>query len=389
MAFPVNYYNSSGQQIQYIGTTPDYYGNSQYPTVLQETHVPLVSAYELDALELSSHGSITLTTDADQKAVQLTSSAGGTDTLVNVGDQSANVQAADVHMLADKSVVTATTSTGTLVGSSTGDRSEMHTNATNMSLATNSAASGGKGGALETSSSQGPRLSVGSASIDVSSPRVRMRSTVAEDFFVGNNANASISVENDRILISHNIDIQGQLNSISATNETLAVEDNIIKLVTSNIADSELSQNGTGMLIDTVPTTADPVGDFKAADGSALFLNGDSTVNVTKARDSSAFAKQLAFMPGDGARMTGGRIKTVALREPAWNLEGGSIRLTRDVPVGPGSLRRYCMCMRVDDDGNLEVNRITQPMTWNDTTNKFVEGVPIVDTMVRFDRSGT
>jgi hypothetical protein len=181
----------------------------------------------------------------------------------------------------------------------------------------------------------------------------------------------------DKVTIYKDIDILGTLNNIDGTMGYLNVEDPIVRLARNDVTDTDAS-GSTGIAIETVPGA---VGDvaymerFKAGDGSPLFVS-NGAVNVEKATGSKIFDKMVAHSVGQGLQSSGVRSAAARLEGPAWEVQGGSIRLERFTPGAPGDVTRYVMNMRVTDDGSFEISRIKVPMTFDAGVGKHVESGP-------------
>lgn len=374
----VPYQNSVDGFIMSAGAPANYYGGSVQPAVFTDTHAPIVSAMGLDGLEIASSKNIYLTAKGNTHSATL--SVDQTQPLHitehNTGPLATSVTASTCNVQASLETLEAKSQVRTSVGASSATA-----NAAEVTCGTGSSqicAGAGSGNTLRTSSSI---VSAHSGHISLASP-------AGQEFFVAGEADAAISTSGSLVQIRKDIDIRGQLNNVSASSVVLRINDNRVKLASKCTTDSEIGGDDTGMSIETVPPV-DVVSKFTNNDGTPLFVAGDGSIDKDKAVSAKLFEKHLAFKNRAGAKMLGVQNVQGRTTEPTWCLDGGALRITRDVPKGGGLATRVSICMRIDDFGNLEINRISRPMTWNVTNNLYTEGLPVVDELERFDVDST
>lgn len=197
-----------------------------------------------------------------------------------------------------------------------------------------------------------------------------------------------LRVENDRVAIHRDVDVHGTLNNISGSSATLQVADSTISVATSTPLESGVqgSQTGTGVIVDTVPGSASDVSfisQFKKADGTSIFIDGDGAVDVAKGVSSTLFNKHVVHRVGGGAKLLGQRTPDSRSSGPAWDIQGGALRLRRVVPdpAGGGNATEYAVSMRVSDTGSFEVVQIKILLTYNGTEQKYARGTPEVSVL--------
>lgn len=396
--------------INYIGANPDYYGDGG-PVVLSEVHTARISAYELDTLELASHGKVVVTTNATEKALEIgcegVADPGVIDTaVIDSGDKNLRLATNGELQFAgqDLKYEAATSYHATVEAASPTDPT-FHHYATASKMVMGTGVLDGNmdvqsGGFLQTTPDEFA-LGHGDAAIKSTAAgvatRVRYETAAAHEFFVGSDAASQldgqgvIEVTANKVTIRRNVDLTGMLNSIATETTTLQVEDQIIRLAhtddeaTKN-RDVLLSQDRTGLAIDTVPGSyaddAAYMGTFKAADGSKLFVDDDNTqILVDKANTSKVFRKEVAFYLNEGAKTAGKSTADSRLQEPYWNVSGGSFRMNRTVPAANGTAKNFGISFRITDAGDMEMVRSTKVLEWNETAQTYEDSATVQPTV--------
>jgi hypothetical protein len=379
--------------INYIGSDPEYYPDGG-PVVVPQLHTARVDAHDLDALELSTGGSVLVSTngqakaleikglgvkdpavldttviDSGNKSLRLASSSGVVFDSENVTFSAGSMFRSEIPVV-DRSMPTfhhIATPTNMLVGSGVLDADDavvtgsfLLTDADTFQLRTDTASI---------------RSEAGPAS------RLRFDALHAHEFFTGP-ASASappgsgaVEILEDRIVIRRDVDIVGSIDSIATDSTALRVEDQIVQLAYSDDPDtanrdSVLQGAKTGLLIDTVPGSyADDAAymeRFRASDGTKLFVDDVSeTIDVSKARESGLFVKEVAYYLNGGMKMAGRRTTESRLSEPYWNLAGGALQVSRTIPLGDGKAKKVALGFRVVDNGTVEMIRVSRFLAWD------------------------
>jgi hypothetical protein len=272
----IEYQHDASQYINYTGSDADY-----YPTggamVVPSIETARVSAKDLDAMELASSGKIVLTTDGDEKALEVrglgiadpavvdtTVIDSGTKGLSFKSDVGVDIAANHVGLRAidnyHSTVQVANASTPTFHHKATDDRMILGNGIVDPN---NQIASGAF---LETTPDS---FSLGHDDAKIASTygvnsRIRYEAAQAHEFFVGSDASTqvdgagAIEIRGDKVIIRKDVHLAGTINSVATDTTTLRVEDQIIKLAHTNDAatanrDMLLCQSKTRLSIDTVP----------------------------------------------------------------------------------------------------------------------------------------
>lgn len=395
-------------KINYLGNDPEYWPDGG-PVVVPELHTARVSAFELDALELASHGKIVFTTNGTEKALEVRA-LGVADPAVldtTVLDTGSNVlqlkSDAETRITADtiafnasskfqSTVKVANASTPTFHHIATPDRMIMGTGVLDPNDAILS-------GSFLTTTADSFRLGHDSASIRSTAgadSRIRFEAAQAHEFFVGQDAatqspgTGAIEITPSKVTIRKDVDLLGTINSVTTDATTLNVEDQVIRLAYTNDpatanTDALLEHSKTGLTIDTVPGSytedKDYMSKFKGSDGSKLFVDDTAqTINVQKAQQSGLFTKEMAFYLNKGARSAGVASSQSRLEEPFWNLSGGALHMSHTVPNGNGKARKFSLGFRITDTGNFEMVRLTKNLAWDNAATKYVPDATVPDT---------
>lgn len=394
--------------INYIGSDPEYYPDSG-PVVLPALHTARVSGYDLDNLELASAGKVTLTTNGSAKALEVrglgvadpavidtTVLDAGTNELVlqsstgtkfsadqiTFNSDTAYHATIDVANASDPTFHHYATPTSMVVGTGTLDANNVPTSGAFLSTTADSFSIGHDTASIKSDSA--------------ADSRIRYEATQAHEFFVGSDAatqaqgTGAIEITADKVIIRKDVDLTGTINSISTDTTSLEVEDQVIRLAhtddpaTAN-RDVLLSQSKTGFTIDTVPGSyaddASYMGGFVDAGGAKLFVDDtNQVIDVTKARDSGVFTKEIAFYLNQGAKSSGARNATSRLNEPYWQLTGGALHMSHTVPAGDGKAKKFSLGFRISDDGSMEMVRLTRNLEWDDAATTYVPDTTLTDT---------
>ena len=194
----------------------------------------------------------------------------------------------------------------------------------------------------------------------------------------------------DTMYSAVDIDITGSLNSVEGTLRILQIADPSISLSSSSVVDNNIAGGPTGVSVRTVPASVADIeymSSFKADDGSALFIDAATDkVDVPKAVSADIFDHTIAYEVNDGMRKLGARTATSRLDSPAWDVSGSSLRISRCVPDSEtlGNVNLYAMNLRVTDEGNFEVNRFKQVLTWDSGNEVYYGSAPEVVVMHEF-----
>ena len=394
--------------VNYIGSEEGYYPDSG-PVVVNQLHTARVSGHELDALELATSGRIVVTTDGDKKALEI-SSLGVKDpavvdtTVIDSGTKTLKL-ASSSGVKFDSDNVTFT------AGSKF--RSEIpvadNTTPTFHHVATPSDMLVGSGvldeddeivsGSFLITDANTFTLRNDSASIQSESgpaSRIRMDALYAHEFFVGpgaaSDANGTGAVEilGDKIIIRRDVEIVGTIDSVSTDSKVFQVQDQIIQLAHSGDPetanrDSLIQGTKTGLLIDTVPGSYSEdegyMSRFRAADGTKLFVDDFAeSIDISKARESGLFVKEVAYYLNGGMKAAGARTTESRLNEPYWNLAGGALHLTHTVPTENGKAKTISLGFRIADNGTVEMIRLTRHLAWDATSVTYVNDSGVPDT---------
>lgn len=220
------------------------------------------------------------------------------------------------------------------------------------------------------------------STVDVKrSGTIDFRSQVHE-FFVG--GRETLRIDDDRVTIRSDIHILGTLNSVGGSTTTLHVEDNIVEVASGVDGEHEVSSAPSGMCIESVPAARGDIphmSAFRTVDGERLFVDrsdDEDHVDVSAAINARIFNKQFVHDVMGGSRQAGRLDTTSRSTEPQWRVGGGSLRISRYVPVAssPGTIHHYAMAMRVTDDGSFEVSRIKTILRHRANTTTFIASPP-------------
>lgn len=385
--------------ISYTGADADYYPE-EGAFVVPEVHTASVSGHDLDALELSSGEKIVLTTNGGNKALEVSAIGIADPAVVDTTVLSAGANALKLHSDAD-TVLSANSinfQSGTVLDSSvtvanaSDPTFRLRATETDMLVGTGVVDESGvvTSGAFLQTTADSFKLGHDSARItsdDAVDSTIRYEAAGKHEFFVGADAqsqatgSAAVEISADKVVIRKDVELTGTINSISAEQTSLQVQDQILHLAYSDDPATQkrdvlLSQSKTGLTIDTVPgdfaTDADYMRGYKAADGTALFVDdGNSVIDVDKALASGAFSKEIAYHINGGVKSAGARTEVSRLNEPVWNVSGGALRLSHTVPAGDGLAKKFGLKFRITDGGDLEMVRITNNLQWNATDGMY------------------
>lgn len=397
--FPFQF--NPSESITYLGSDPEYWPDSG-PVAVPELQTPRVSGYQLDALELASHGKVVLTTSSDKKALEV-SALGLTDpalvdtTVLDAGahslhvrsDASARVSATDIEQLASRShrerIDVPDPSDPTFNKVATESRMVLGSGVLDAVDGITS------GGFVETTpdtfmvrhDGASIRSEAGAEST------IRYDAELSHEFFAGGNARTqalgtgAVEIRSDKVIIRKDVDLVGTINASATNLDLLNVEDQILELAHTSDPDSAnrdtlLAGGKAGLTIGTVPGSytndAAYMGKFLDQSGAKLFVN-DATqaINVEKAKTSGIFTKELAFYINQGAKTSGQRTDASRLTEPYWNVSGGAFHLKHHVPNGQGGAKRFTLGFRITDDGSMEIVRLTHFLLWDSANNTYVQ----------------
>lgn len=395
--------------INYIGTDPDYYPDGG-PVVVPELHTARVSGYDLDTLEIASHGKVVFTTNETSKALEI-SGLGVVDpnvvdtTVIDSGENSLKLMSdKDVDIEANEVNISSSELYHSTITPDVEDGSTFHHRATpsEMKFGTGVLAEDGAivSGSFLTTTADAFELTSPNATIK-SLPgvegKIRYEATGSHEFFVGSDASTqshgsgAIQITSDKVIIRKDVDLVGSLNSITSDATTLSVEDQIIRLAHTDDPETKnrdvlLSQSKTGITINTVPGSYSDDGDymsgFLSADGSKMFVDDAAEeILVDKALDSGVFDKEFAYYLNGGAKSAGKTTTESRLAEPYWNLSGGALHLSHTVPAGNGKVKKFSLGFRITDEGNMEMVRLTKFLEWDSVGSTYVNDSSIMDTV--------
>lgn len=385
--------------------TPSAVDTDYYPTggplVAQAIHTARVEAHDLDALELSSGGDrIVLTTNGDKalevRALGVADPAVVDTTVLDAGDNALKLEStAGVLFASDNVSFTANEQFRAGVTATDAATPTSHFVATQDSTvlgvgvldASDTVLSGG----FLTVDEASFQLRTDSASITGSagaSAGVRYDAAHSHEFFAGAGAkdaaagSGAVQILSDKVIIRRNVDVVGTIDAVGKDEASLRVADRVIQLAHSDDADTAhrdtlLATGKAGLVIDTVPGSYEEdgeyVGRFTDAAGAKLFVHDDSaTIDVSRARESGLFAKEVAYHLNGGMRQAGMRTDESRANEPYWNVAGGALRISHTVPDGAGRAKTLAFGLRVTDAGTLEFVRISTFLVWDDAAETFV-----------------
>ena len=347
----------------------------------QTIYSPQFSSPQGD-LALSSHGKVALSVPGSSCALELSSDIPSQTVDVSSGDKNLQIRAPVFNMAGEELLVSASELTKVYAGEAP-ERSELELSKTTG--ITSGTFSSDNYGRLHSPPSTSVHPTIGLSRNN--SDRLASLRTLETGRLVGRGSSHTFNIASEPILelvdgkvtIYKDVDILGVLNNIDGTMTYLNIEDPVVRLSRTTATEGDTSSESTGISIETVPATAGDVPymeRFKSSDGSSLFVD-QGAVNVEKAAGSKIFDKKVAHVVGQGAKLSGGRSASARLDGPAWEVQGGSIRLERFTPGASGEVTRYVMNMRVTDDGSFEISRIKVPMAFDVSTGKHVEsGTP-------------
>ena len=408
MTSVIAYQFDSTKTINYIGNDPEYYPDSG-PVVLPELQTPRVSGYDLDALELVSHGKLVFTTQGTSKALEVSAIGESNPAVIDT-----TVLDSGTKKLKFKSDVGTSFDSDNIFFSSSGDYYSTigipdpadptfhhYASSTRQSIGIGVVDVDKKfvsGGWLDTTATSFNLRNDNSSIMSETGAdsRIEYRATVGHDFYVGSDAatqgvgTAAVEMRDDKIIIRRDVELLGSLDSTETTSSNLHVEDQIIRLAyTSDPAtanrDSLLAASKTGITVETVPGSYADDGAYMSRfvdDTNAKIFVDDSnqTIDVPKALASGLFTKELAYYLNSGAKTSGARTTTSRLREPAWQVTGGALHLSHTVPNGNGKALKYSMGFRITDDGTMEIVRLTHNLLWQEEIEKYIADAGIPDT---------
>ena len=400
------------QYISYLPSAPD---TEYYPTggplVAQAIHTARVEAHNLDALELSSGGDRVVVTTNGAKALEVRT-LGVVDpavvdtTVLDAGENRLQLASkAGVVFASDNVSFDATEEFR--AGVTVDDPSTP----TSHHVATRDRVVIGAGvlddadqilsGGFLTVDEASFKLQADGASITGSAGAaagVRYEAAHSHEFFAGAGARDAatgsgvVQILGDKVIIRRNVDVVGNIDAVGRDETSLRVADRVIQLAHSDDAetahrDALLATGKAGLVLDTVPGSyADDreyVGRFTDLDGAKLFVDDDSaTIDVSKARESGLFTKEIAYHVNGGMREAGMRTDASRANEPYWNVAGGALRISHTVPNGGGGAKTLAFALRVTDTGTLEMVRITTFLVWDEAEETYAPD-PARDTDVQ------
>ena len=392
--------------INYIGDDAEGYPAGG-PVVFNAVQTASISGYDLDALELSSNGKVVFTTDGDQKALEV-SGLGLADpavidtTVLDTGAKNLQLTSKTTSFASSQISFNADTLYHAYISVADAADPTFHHVATKDKMILGTGVLGADyetvSGSFLKTTADSFELGHDTASIQSVSgaeARIRYNAAGAHEFFVGEDAatqadkTGAIEILADKVIIRKDVDLVGTLNSIDTNSTTLSVEDQILRLAyTDDPAtahrDSLLDFSKSGVVIETVPGSyADDgtyMSKFLAPDNSKLFVDDDAqTIDITKAKDSGLFTKEVAFYLNSGAKSAGQVSEQSRLTEPYWNVSGGALQLSHVVPAGDGKVKKFALGFRITDNGNMEMCRLTKHLAWDDAQATFVPDTSATD----------
>ena len=379
--------------INYTGADPDYYPSGG-PVVVETLHAARVEARDLDALEISSGGSLVVTTGSNEKALEVRA-LGVVDpavvdtTVLDAGERELRLESqSGVTFASDTVTFSADTQFRSGIEVADPATPTFHHVATPTGMLMGSGVLSGDdeilSGAFLRTSAESFELRNDSAAIAStagSDARIRYDATHSHEFFAGAGSGeaadgtGAVQILSDKIVIRRDVDIVGSIDAVATEETSLRVADQLVRLAhTDDPAtahrDALLAAGKAGIIVDTVPASyeddADYMGRFTDVDGQKLFVYDDSaTIDVSKAKESGLFVKEVAYYVNGGMREAGARTPESRANEPYWNIAGGALRLSHTVADGDGRAKTMALGFRVADDGTLEMIRVNTPLVWD------------------------
>ena len=399
----VAYQYDPTKSINYIGPAVEN-GDEPYPdggpVAVGKLHTALVSAHDLDALELASSGKVVFTTDGTEKALEIsglgindptvvdTTVLDGGDKNLRITSKGARFDASDITFAAASSIHSY------LRPDAASDPTSHFVSTPERMLLGSGVLDAGKNvvsGSFLKTTPDAFELGHDMASIKSvagAQSQIRYDAAHGHEFFAGSDASSAVAgtgvieILSDKVIIRKDVDLVGNLNSTATESSVLNVEDQIIRLARSDDPttanrDALLQYSKTGLTIETVPGSYDDDGaymsQFKGPDGTKLFVDDAAgTIDVDKANESGVFTKELCFHLNDGAKSSGARTQASRLSEPFWKVSGGALHLTRTVPDGNGKAKEFALGFRIADDGSMEMCRMTRKLVWDTPSTGYV-----------------
>lgn len=396
-----------GLFINYVGDDPEYYPDCG-PVVVKELQTARIAARDLDALEIGSAGRVSVNTNGAKaleiSALGLADPATVDTTVVDTGSKKLKLSSTSgVVFDTDNVEFQASTEFRSTVSTPEPGLPTFHHVASPSSMIVGSGVLTGDddivSGAFLRTTARTFDLQTDSSAIRSESggqSRIRYEALHSHEFFAGSDAASAeagsgvIEILGDRVVIRKDVKIVGTFDAVSSDSASLRVEDQLIRLSHSSDPASahrdELLEAGpTGLLIDTVPGSyqvdAEYMARFTDSDGDALFVDNDAeTIDVSRARESGFFAKEVAYHLNGGMKSAGGLSAQSRLNEPYWNVSGGALHVSHNVPVGDGLAKTYSLVFRVADNGTMEMVRITRHLKWDVGEGKYVSDETRSDT---------
>ena len=328
--------------------------------VVSDINTARVSAYELDALELSTGGRVDVTTDGAHAALTLACQADPLVTDIAAGGAASLIAGTAIAPTVVAAPTVGATASGQISARVAGVV-ETATPATfNASLLPGfpSGFPPGTASSLSTTAAGDTAVESGDTAIrQAATGRARYEAAAGHVFAVGGRDVFTVSPA--AALVDAAIDIDGTLNRIGVVATDMRVED---KLVMLGVGETDAAGDDSGIQILSAPVAASDVAylsRFTDADGQPVFVAPDgSTVDTERVAASGLFRKRVVNSAGPRA-LEGERSAAARRDGPAWQIENGSLCLTHVVPVGPGIARRYTVALRITDLGHFEFVRTT------------------------------
>jgi hypothetical protein len=343
-------------------------------------HVQASGVRSLSDLDIHSSGRIDVTVKDGAKAFDV--SCTSTTATIDAGPKRLELRSPTAYTRAAKTGVVSSTDVEIRAGGeAAATTSVVKAVAANATVGTGAA--GETTGSYLNTNANSATLVSGSQSITAAAGRLSVRGR--EHAMIIDNATI-MDFNGDRIRIDADVEIAGTLNTIQGSTSTTRVQDPVIEVSTGANTEENVVGGDSGVRIDTVPGAAGDLGymsSFVAADATPLFVDGTGAVNVSKAVSSRIFDKGFVHSVGSGSKSLGARSSASRLNEPAWNVSGGAIRISRIVPdpSAPGKLFRFTMVMRVSDEGVIEVIRVKNELTFDSATEAFEWSAPELTVM--------
>lgn len=171
-----------------------------------------------------------------------------------------------------------------------------------------------------------------------------------------------VTIDQDALTIHRDLDVHGSLRAVTGSTTSLHVSDAIVQVASGSETEAAVSSSACGLSIDTVPGESADVAymsDFTDSSGTPVFVDELGAVDVPAATQSEVFHKRFAHEVRGGARASGLLTTPSRANEPAWCVDGGSVRISRAVPgKEAGTVTWYTFVLRVTDAGEFEVSRI-------------------------------